>query len=208
MVAFLGAAWKAALPAKARLGVGEEAHHAGAPADLFAQALQPVGALPVLVVRPWQACPMGDACVAPTVFCEVVPSPRAVVASTATPLRRHQRGQATCNAPPPPPPRSCCPQRDATIVAMRPATQHHRCHHRAHLASALAPPSPREDTPYIATLPHPHQPPHCTNPPCACRHRGARRAITPCPAPRHAAHQYVVRAWAYGRHDTPCANGW
>ena len=44
--ALLDAAWKAALPGKARLGVGEDAHHAGAAADLFAQALKPVGALP------------------------------------------------------------------------------------------------------------------------------------------------------------------
>ena len=55
--ALLDAAWKAAFPGKARLGVGEDAHHAGAEADLFAQALQPVGALPVLLVRPRQACP-------------------------------------------------------------------------------------------------------------------------------------------------------
>ena len=54
--ALLDAAWKAALPGRARLGVGEEAHHTGAAVDLFAQALEPVGALPVLVVRPWQAC--------------------------------------------------------------------------------------------------------------------------------------------------------
>ena len=52
----LDAAWKAALPGQARLGVGEDAHHAGVVADLFAQALKPVGALPVLVVSPWQAC--------------------------------------------------------------------------------------------------------------------------------------------------------
>ena len=54
--ALLDAAWKAALPAKARLGVGEEAHHANVLADLFAQALEHVGTLPGLVVRPWQAC--------------------------------------------------------------------------------------------------------------------------------------------------------
>ena len=54
--ALLDAAWKAALPGRARLGVGEEAHHTGAAVDLFAQALEPVGALPMLVVSPWQAC--------------------------------------------------------------------------------------------------------------------------------------------------------
>ena len=52
--ALLDAAWKAALPGKAQLGVGEEAHHAGVVADLFAQALEHVGALPVPVASPWR----------------------------------------------------------------------------------------------------------------------------------------------------------
>ena len=41
--ALLDAAWKAALPGQARLGVGEDAHHAGVAADLFAQALKANG---------------------------------------------------------------------------------------------------------------------------------------------------------------------
>ena len=38
--ALLDAAWKAALPGQARFGVGEDAHHAGVVARLFAQALK------------------------------------------------------------------------------------------------------------------------------------------------------------------------
>ena len=107
---------------------------------------------PAPVRRAGGGGPMGDACVAPTASCHIVPATWRSRASAARPS----------------PPRRCRLQRGATTVAMRRATRRH-CAHQAFVASELTPPPRREGTPCIVPYPAPH--PSIVHPPSSCHAR-------------------------------------